>query len=1021
VAEGEWHLRKARSLVKLLALAPGHALHREQVMDLLWSHLGRRAASNNLRGSLHAARTALASGPVVASRYLASKEERIALCPEVELWVDVETFEEAASAARRSREPAAYRAAIELYVGELLPEDRYEEWAEGRRGELRRTYLAMLVELTGAYEERAEYDSAIEVLRKVVAEEPTSEEAHAGLMRLHALLGRKREALAQYVKLEEILLRELGTEPAASSRALRDEIAEGRFSHWKTPSLGSPSKNKPDAGKHNLPAARTSFVGREREIVEMKRELAMTRLLTLTGVGGSGKTRLALEVARDLVGAYADGVWLVELAPLSEERLVPQAVARTMRVREQPGRPLIDTLTEALHKKATLLVLDNCEHLAESVAHFVDTLLDSCSQLRVLTTSREPLGVEGEVLWRVSSLSTPNTDRLPTAGELTRYDAVRLFLDRARLRMPHFDLTPANTPTVAEVCTKLEGIPLAIELATARMGTLSVWQISEKLRNPLSLLSAGGRTAVPRQQTLRGTLDWSHDLLSESERTLFGRLSMFVGGWMLEAAEAVVAGDGIEKYAVLNLLSRLVDKSLVTAEIPRERGPRYTMLEPVRQYAQEKLEASGEAQAMKRAHAEYFLALAERAESELRGPRQQEWLERLEAEHGNLRAALSWALEGGEPELALRLSGALGDFWYLRGWVKEARGWLEVALEQGTELTTATRVKALVRAGTIAWEERDLERAVALSEEGLALSRELGDKEGAAAALFNLGVVAMLRNENERALVLFDEAIGLARDVENVTITSLSLQGIAFAFMQKHDFERAAALQRENLARARKTGDQQLLILSIGLGGLIALGEGDYERAEALGLKPLEVFRRMDQWHRILPVLQQLAAAAAGRGDLVRSARLSGASQTLRESMGARLSAGERAYFEPHLAAARAQLDNTTWEIAWAEGRAMTPEQAVEYALGTGRPAPAEIITPEQQSVDEQPDVPLTRREREVAELVGRGLTSRQIASELHISEHTVDKHVANILRKLNLHSREQVAVQMAKQRSHPF
>jgi predicted ATPase/DNA-binding CsgD family transcriptional regulator len=691
-----------------------------------------------------------------------------------------------------------------------------------------------------------------------------------------------------------------------------------------------------------------------------------------------------------------------------------------MRVREQPGRPLVDTLTEALHKKTTLLVLDNCEHLADSVAHLADTLLDSCSHLRILTTSRETLEVDGEVVWRVTSLSVPETDRLPTAGELTRYDAVRLFLDRARLRMPHFGLTPANTPTVAEVCTKLEGIPLAIELATARMGTLSVRQISEKLRDPLSLLSTGGRTAVPRQQTLRGTLDWSHDLLSESERTLFGRLSVFVGGWTLEAGEALLAGDGIEKYAVLNLLSRLVDKSLVTTETPRERGPRYTMLEPVRQYAQEKLEASGKAEAMKRAHAEYFLALAERAEPELRDPRQQQWLVQLEAEHDNLRAALSWALEGGESELVLRLSGALGDFWYLRGWVKEARSWLEAALEQGTELTTATRAKALVRAGTIAWEERDLKRAGALSEEGLALSRELGDKAGAAAALFNLAMVAMLRNENEKALALFEEAVGLARDVENVAITSLSLQGMAFAFMQKHDFERAAALQRENLARARKTGDQQLLILSIGLGGLIALGEGDYERAEALGLKLLEVFRRMDQWHRILPVLQQFAAAAAGRGDLVRSARLSGVSQTLRESMGARLSAGERAYFEPHLAAARAQLDNTTWETAWAEGRAMTPEQAVEYALGTGGSAPAEMVTPEQESVDEQPDEPLTRREQEVANLLERRFTSRQIASKLHPSERTVDNHVANILRKLNLHSRTQVSAKMAKLRSHP-
>jgi DNA-binding SARP family transcriptional activator len=432
VSEGAWHLRKSKSLVKLLALASGHQLHREQVMDLLWPDLHRIAASNNLRQALHCARQALVPASPAGSRYLASQDESLMLCPGGSLWVDVEAFEQAASTARGSRELAAYEAALILYAGELLPTDHYEEWAEQHRRRLRETYLSLLLGVAHLHEERADYDSAAEALRRVTSEEPTREEAHVGLMRLYALSGSKGEALAQYVELEETLLRELGTEPAASSRTIREQIAKGRFRLQQASSFGSPPKKPPGAGKHNLPVARTSFVGKQREIVESKRELAMTRLLTLTGVGGSGKTRLALEIARELIGAYPDGVWLVELAPLSEGKLVPQAVARAMRVREQPGRALIDTLTEALHKKATLLILDNCEHLAESVAHLADTLLDSCSHLRVLTTSREPLEVEGEVVWRVASLSTPDTDRLSAAGELMGYDAVRLFVEHAR-------------------------------------------------------------------------------------------------------------------------------------------------------------------------------------------------------------------------------------------------------------------------------------------------------------------------------------------------------------------------------------------------------------------------------------------------------------------------------------------------------------------------------------------------------------------------------------------------------------
>jgi DNA-binding SARP family transcriptional activator len=370
-------------------------------MDLLWPEANRKAASNNLRTTLHATRKILDS--IDSSRYLASQDDSLVLCPQGQLLVDVDAFEEAVAAARRSRDPAAFRAALDLYSGELLPEDRYEPWAEARREELRRIWLSLHLELDRVYEERGDYEGSIEVLQKAISKEPTNEEAHAHLMRLYALIGRRGDALGQYERLREVLSRELFAEPDASIQQLREDIAAGRFPSVQPTVVRAEEPS--DAGKNNLPASRDSFVGRERELVEVKRTLSMTRLLTLTGAGGSGKTRLAVEVARDLVGAYSDGIWLVELAPLSEGELVAQEVAEALEVSERPGEPLTDTLVDVIGSKNLLVVLDNCEHLVEAAAQLVDVLLDSCPQLRVLATSREPLGVEGEVLWRVPPLS----------------------------------------------------------------------------------------------------------------------------------------------------------------------------------------------------------------------------------------------------------------------------------------------------------------------------------------------------------------------------------------------------------------------------------------------------------------------------------------------------------------------------------------------------------------------------------------------------------------------------------------
>ena len=516
--------------------------------------------------------------------------------------------------------------------------------------------------------------------------------------------------------------------------------------------------------RHNLPAPRSSFIGREREMLEVKRELEMSRLLTLTGTGGSGKTRLALEVARDLMEAYSDGVWFVELAPLSEEALVPKAVAEALEVPERPDEPLAETLKEVLGSRELLIVLDNCEHLLEATARLADSLLDSCPYVSIMATSREGLGVEGEVTWPVPPLNTPDPQRSPTVEELERSESARLFLARARNRDPSFAFTPGSAQAVAEVCSKLEGIPLAIELAAARVGTLSLEQISKRLEGSLELLTRGGRRVVHRQQTLRGELAWSHDLLLEQEKILFRRLSVFAGGWTLEAAEAAGSRNGIEESEVLDLLSGLVAKSLVMVEPTKQGGVRYRLLEPIRQYALEKLEQSGEIEDVKRAHAEYFLALAEEAELQLIGPLEAEWLERLEGELDNLRAALSRARARGEADSSLRLAGTLMSFWFWEGHYGEGRRWLEGALSQEGPTSALARAKALGAASLLAWRQSDYARAQGAAEEGLSLSKEAGIENSRAPFMFGgtyrafylnlLATVSLHKVEHERAAML---------------------------------------------------------------------------------------------------------------------------------------------------------------------------------------------------------------------------------------------------------------------------
>jgi non-specific serine/threonine protein kinase len=588
-----------------------------------------------------------------------------------------------------------------------------------------------------------------------------------------------------------------------------------------------------------------------------------------------------------------------------------------------------------------------------------------------------------------------------------------LFAERATDRRPRFALGPANAGAVAEICRRLDGLPLAIELAAARVGVLSVEQIAERLSNSLRLLTSGSRTAVARQRTLEGTLDWSHELLSEEEQLAFRRLSVFSSGCTLEAASAVGFADDLEEEDVLDLLSSLVDKSLVVVEASRDEVLRYRMLEPVRQYASQRLEAKEDAGSVRGRHAAFFVALAEEAEPELTGPGQEGWLERLEAEHDNLRAALSWSLEV-EPQTTLQLALALARFWEIRSYYSEGSAWLEAALRKNESADASMQAKALTEAGTFAWRRGDYEQAIAFHREALTLYRELGDEHGVAFALMCLGSQEVEKGDLDRAFPLYEEALSISRRIGDKRTSAFTLANLGQVERHRGNHSRAIALNIEALSLFRDLEDTLRVVEILSVTGRDTAYHGAYEAAEEFIEEGLPLARDLRNGYCVSHCLEGLAALAGTKADGVRAARLWGAAEALREAVGAPLAPVDLPSHERNVAAVRAHIDETSWEAAWAEGKAMTLEEAVEYALSEEEPTSSAPLVPEPLSTIEQAN--LTRREREVAALVSRGLTNRQIASELVIGERTVETHVANILKKLRLHSREQISARVGAQ-----
>ncbi len=761
------------------------------------------------------------------------------------------------------------------------------------------------------------------------------------------------------------------------------------------------------ARPNNLPIQLTSFIGREREIAQVRGFLSTTRLLTLTGAGGAGKSRLAFQVAAEALEDFTNGVWVVELASITDPALVAQAVASVLSVSEEPTRPLTDTLQDYLRPRSLLLILDNCEHLRAACAQLATALLHECPNLRILVTSRIALGVPGETLWRAPSLSLPDPGRLPSLDQVPQYEAVRLFVERARAGQQLFALTAENAPAVVKICHRLDGMPLAIELAAARTRVLSVEQIAARLDDRFRLLTGGSSSALPRHQTLHATMEWSYGLLSEKERKVFRRLSVFAGGWTLVPAEVICSGDGLESGEILDLLAQLVDKSLVTMET-RGGEARYRLLETVRQYSRDRLQEAGETDHVRRRHRDLYLELAEEGDAGLRGAHEGAWLRRLEVEHDNLRAALDWSkVEECGAEAELRLVRALEWFWHLLGNWSEGRTRLEEAIRRSSDQSRYLP-KALVGAARLAYRQGDRGRARVLCETGLALARALGDGGATACFLLWLGILAMAEADHARAMPLLDHSLTIYREIGDQWWTVEALSFLGTAAMEQHDYGKAAALYQESLAVSRETGNTNNIATALRNIGHLALRLGDHDRAEACYLETLLLYRHARAPGVITECLDGLARVASLRVAYERAARLFGAVEASLETLGGQLPLwSDISEHDRYVTATRAKWgDAAAFATAWGEGRAMALEQAIEYALGSAvekieRSTTAGLLTP---------------REREVAALVARGLTNRQIAAKLVVTERTAETHVQNIFNKLGFTSRAQVAAWTVEQ-----
>jgi predicted ATPase/DNA-binding SARP family transcriptional activator len=909
---------RQRALLALLLLEPGRPVPAERIADELWNGDPPAGASTTVRSYVSRLRAALGSADAVHGG-----PEGYAVQAEPEL-VDSVRFEQLT----RQGEEALERGAVTLAAERLC--EALALW-RGRpfggladEGTLRLEAERLEALRMHAFELRIEADLSlgrdaeiVDELERLVEEHPYRERFWHQLMLALYRAERQADALAAFARARTILDEELGLEPGEELRRLEQAILR----HEVPPA-------EPPEQRHNLPASVTSFVGRETELAEIEEMLRESRLVTLTGVGGAGKTRLALEVAARALPSFPGGAFFCDLSTLFEPGLVPRQVARALDLPQEGEAGIEDVLVQELGESALLLVLDNCEHLLEACAALVQRLLTSCPDLQVLATSREPLGLGGEADYAVPPLSLPTEE----AGleELLRSEAVALFLARAREARPRLAEDDATVANAARIARDLDGLPLALELAAARAKALSLEEIAGRLRDRFRFLVSWRRLSAARHRTLREAMDWSYELLSAQEQWLLNQLSVFAGGFTLDAVGHVCL-DGDEERA-LELLPRLVDASLVIAE-ERHGEMRYRLLETVREYGAEHLAESGDADAARRAHAEWCLRLAEEAEPELTGERQTTWFDVLERERDNVRAALSHLDGAGEPELRLRLTVALTRFWYVRGYLGEGRRWLELAHAETGEAEPALRRRALTAGASFALLQGDYAVATELAEESLDVAWATDEPRFVANALSNLGAVVLAAGDTERAEGLLEEAVTLAREVGDERIAALAINNLGDLALTIGDLARAKPLFEESLALLRARGDTSNVARGLFNLGAVALGLGRLEEARDRLNESVLYGREAGDKEDLAWCLEGFAAleAAEDRGE--HAAELLGAADTLLTEMGADFKPFERRLHEETMTRALELCGADLFATAMARGTQAELDDVLDGAL----------------------------------------------------------------------------------------
>jgi predicted ATPase/DNA-binding SARP family transcriptional activator len=971
-----------RALLAYLAVEAGRAHSRDALVALIWPDQPDETARQNLRHVLYKLRQTLHDTTERADTpaFLVVTPQTVQLNPDADIWLDMAVFSSLMATCRSHRHrrvrscPACVvrlREAATLYRGDFLEgffmgeSAPFEEWLLIEREGLHRQALEVFVHLAEHHVGRGEHERALEYAYRQLEFEPWREQAHRQVMKLLALTGQRSAALAQYETCRRVLSEQMGIEPEPETIELYELIKTGD----QESGIRNEESVIPDPRKHNLPPQLTPFIGREEELAQLAEILQDPdyRLVTITGPGGIGKTRLVLEAATQQIGAFDDGVYFISLASLvSPDYLassIAQATGLMLQGVEEPSTQLLDYLAG----KEMLLVLDNFEHLLDGTDLLVE-ILKTAPRVSLLVTSREQLGLQAESVFEIEGLRFPETAGGPGRSDrsssiIESYSAVQLFMERARRVKRGFSLSQEMAAGVIEICRLVNGVPLAIELASARVGEHIPSDIAQAISRNLDFLSTSFRDVPQQHRSLRAVFNYSWSLLSDQERSAFRRLSVFRGGW--ESAASTAAADASEQA-----LASLASKSLVQ----KDDSGRYSLHELLRQYAAERLdEDPDECDSTQVRHVNYYLEFIETAGPELRGAQQVVWLGRIEKEHDNLRAALNWGVDQRQAEVALRLAISMRRFWEIRGYLVEGRRWLEAAMGLG-DAPKLLRARALSSAAALASLQSDHSQTTAQLEESLALYRELGDKDGIAEALNNLGVVVSELNEYERSLDYYEEALALRRETGNkrsmalllynigttlvfldnvdrgagyleecVTIykelqdqwgVALALQGLGMVPMAQGDFPRAGELLTESVTLFRELGDKSALSISLVSLGQARLYGGDTGSEQSF-IEALQIFNELQQtlgpFHA--ECLEGLAGVSGARGRPEKAARLFGAAESIREAIDVSLTPAMREPYDKTVEIASKELDDPTWQAAWNEGRGMTPEQAIDYAL----------------------------------------------------------------------------------------